>query len=123
MKLEIAAAVRELTSNQAINEALRLEMRRDPTIIIMGEDIAGGAGLAHLGFVDSWGGSLRTTKGLITEFGPERVIDTPIVEMGFVGAPSAQLCPACVPLSKSCSWISSVAATTRSSIKPRKCTT
>lgn len=86
MKLEIAAAVRELTFNQAINEALRLEMRRDPTIIIMGEDIAGGAGLAHLGFVDSWGGSLRTTKGLITEFGPERVIDTPIAEMGFVGA-------------------------------------
>ena len=86
MKLQIAAAVRELTFNQAINEALRLEMRRDPTIIIMGEDIAGGAGLAHLGFVDSWGGSLRTTKGLITEFGPERVIDTPIAEMGFVGA-------------------------------------
>ena len=86
MKLEIASAVRELTFNQAINEALRLEMRRDPTIIIMGEDIAGGAGLAHLGFVDSWGGSLRSTKGLITEFGPERVIDTPIAEMGFVGA-------------------------------------
>lgn len=86
MKTEIVADVREFTFNQAINEALRLEMRRDPTIVIMGEDIAGGAGLAHLGFVDSWGGSLRTTKGLITEFGPERVLDTPIAEMGFVGA-------------------------------------
>ena len=86
MKLEAPPAVRELTFNQAINEALRLEMRRDPTIIVMGEDIAGGAGLAHLGFVDAWGGSLRATKGLITEFGPERVLDTPIAEMGFVGA-------------------------------------
>lgn len=86
MSLGTAAAVHELTFNQAINEALRLEMRRDPAIVIMGEDIAGGAGLAHLGFVDSWGGSLRTTKGLITEFGPERVLDTPISEMGFVGA-------------------------------------
>jgi pyruvate dehydrogenase E1 component beta subunit len=86
MRTESAVAVRELTFNQAINEALRLEMRRDPTIIILGEDIAGGAGLAHLGFVDSWGGSLRTTKGLITEFGSGRVLDTPIAEMGFVGA-------------------------------------
>ena len=86
MSAATLTAVRELTFNQAINEALRLEMRRDPHIIIMGEDIAGGAGLAHLGFLDSWGGSLRTTKGLITEFGPERVLDTPIAEMGFVGA-------------------------------------
>ncbi len=77
---------RELTFNQAINEAIRLEMRRDPTIIIMGEDIAGGAGRAHLGFIDAWGGPLRATRGLITEFGPLRVLDTPIAEMGFVGA-------------------------------------
>jgi acetoin:2,6-dichlorophenolindophenol oxidoreductase subunit beta len=86
MSLGTVASVHELTFSQAINEALRLEMRRDPTIVIMGEDIAGGAGLAHLGFVDSWGGSLRSTKGLITEFGPQRVLDTPIAEMGFVGA-------------------------------------
>jgi acetoin:2,6-dichlorophenolindophenol oxidoreductase subunit beta len=86
MKTESASSVQELTFNQAINEALRMEMGRDPSIVIMGEDIAGGTGLAHLGFVDSWGGSLRATKGLITEFGPERVLDTPIAEMGFVGA-------------------------------------
>src|SRR5712691_8179595 len=86
MKSATIAAVHELTFNQAINEALRQEMRRDPNIVIMGEDIAGGAGLAPLGFVDSWGGSLRTTKGLITEFGPERILDTPISEMGFLGA-------------------------------------
>ncbi len=83
---EMVAGTRELTFNQAINEAIRLEMRRDPTIIVMGEDIAGGAGRAHLGFIDAWGGPLRATRGLITEFGPERVLDTPISEMGFVGA-------------------------------------
>lgn len=80
------AVARELNFGQAINEAIRLEMRRDPTIVVMGEDIAGGAGRAHLGFVDAWGGPLRATRGLITEFGPERVLDTPIAEMGFLGA-------------------------------------
>src|SRR5438445_1509405 len=80
------AAVRELSFGQAINEAIRQEMRREPTIVVMGEDVAGGAGRAHLGFVDAWGGPLRATRGLITEFGPERVLDTPIAEMGFLGA-------------------------------------
>src|SRR5690349_13696769 len=79
-------AVRELNFGQAINEAIRLEMRRDPTIVVMGEDVAGGAGRAHLGFVDAWGGPLRATRGLITEFGPDRILDTPIAEMGFLGA-------------------------------------
>jgi pyruvate/2-oxoglutarate/acetoin dehydrogenase E1 component len=61
-------------------------MRRDPTIIVLGEDVAGAAGRAHLGLSDAWGGPMRATRGLIGEFGPERVIDTPIAEMGFVGA-------------------------------------
>jgi acetoin:2,6-dichlorophenolindophenol oxidoreductase subunit beta len=77
---------RDLTLSQAINEAIRGEMRRDPSIILLGEDVAGAAGRAHLGLVDAWGGPLRATRGLITEFGPARVIDTPIAEMGFVGA-------------------------------------
>lgn len=81
-----SAPARELPFGKAINEALRLEMRRDPRVIVMGEDIAGAAGRAHLGFIDAWGGPLRATRGLIQEFGPERVIDTPISEMGFVGA-------------------------------------
>ena len=79
-------ATRELTFSQAINDALRVEMRRDPTVIVMGEDVAGAAGRAHLGLSDAWGGPLRATRGLIGEFGPQRVIDTPISEMGFVGA-------------------------------------
>ena len=82
----MTTAARELTFGQAINEAIRLEMRRDPTIVVMGEDVAGGAGRAHLGFIDAWGGPLRATRGLIAEFGPERVLDTPIAEMGFLGA-------------------------------------
>src|SRR5437899_8489768 len=80
------AAVRELSFGQAINEAIRQEMHRDSTIIVMGEDVAEGAGRAHLGLIDAWGGPLRATRGLITEFGPERILDTPIAEMGFLGA-------------------------------------
>jgi len=79
-------ATRELTFSQAINDALRLAMRRDPTVIVLGEDVAGAAGRAHLGLADAWGGPLRATRGLIGEFGAGRVIDTPISEMAFVGA-------------------------------------
>ena len=81
-----AGASRKLTFVQAINEAIRHEMRRDPAIIVMGEDVAGAAGRADQGFVDHFGGSFALTKGLIHEFGPERVRDTPISETGFLGA-------------------------------------
>jgi pyruvate dehydrogenase E1 component beta subunit len=84
--VSVPVGERQLTLSQAINEAIRAEMRRDPTVVVLGEDVAGAAGRAHLGLVDAWGGPLRATRGLITEFGPERVIDTPIAEMGFVGA-------------------------------------
>jgi pyruvate dehydrogenase E1 component beta subunit len=79
-------ATRELAYGQAANEAIRLEMRSNPDVIIMGEDIAGGAGRADQGFIDAWGGAFGATKGLIQEFGPERVRDTPISEAGFIGA-------------------------------------
>ena len=81
-----AEAVRQITYGQAINEAIRQEMERDPTVLIMGEDIAGGAGRAALGKQDAWGGPFRLTKGLIGQFGEERVRDTPISEAGFMGA-------------------------------------
>ncbi len=76
---------REIRYAQAQNEAIRLSMRRDPNVIVMGEDIAGGAGRAHLGIIDAWGGPFRSTKGLIQEFGPERVRDTPLSEGAFIG--------------------------------------
>ncbi|MCH8110525.1 MAG: alpha-ketoacid dehydrogenase subunit beta, partial [Proteobacteria bacterium] len=69
---------------QAINEALAQEMRRDPTVIVMGEDTAGGMGAP--GEDDAWGGPLGVTKGLMPEFGRGRVLDTPISESAFVGA-------------------------------------
>jgi pyruvate/2-oxoglutarate/acetoin dehydrogenase E1 component len=62
-----------LTYAQALNEALREEMRADPRVFLMGEDIG-----LH-------GGIFRVTKDLFPEFGPERVRDTPISESGFVG--------------------------------------
>jgi pyruvate dehydrogenase E1 component beta subunit len=85
MGIATAAGARELTFSQAINEAIRQEMRRDPAIVLLGEDVAGAAGRAHLGLIDAWGGPLRATRGLIQEFGPERIIDTPVAEMGFLG--------------------------------------
>ena len=82
----MAVAIRQLTYAQAINEALREEMRRDPRVILMGEDVAGGAGKEHPEAEDAWGGVLGVTKGLVKEFGRERVLDTPITEAGFIGA-------------------------------------
>ncbi len=69
---------------QAINEALRQEMERDPRVILMGEDVAGGTGAA--GDQDAWGGPMGVTKGLRPQFGPDRVLDTHLAEMSFVGA-------------------------------------
>ncbi len=62
-----------LTYAQALNDALREEMRVDPRVFIMGEDIG------------HHGGIFRVTNSLLDEFGPERVRDTPISEAGFVG--------------------------------------
>ena len=80
--------VRNLTFREAINEAMRLEMRRDPKVILIGEDVAGGATLPHVeasGGSD-WGGALGATVGLSKEFGRKRVLDTPISESAFIGA-------------------------------------
>ena len=69
---------------QALNEALRLEMRRDDSVLVIGEDITGGKGAT--GEQDAWGGAFGVTKGLLQEFGESRVLDTPITESAFVGA-------------------------------------
>lgn len=79
-------AERELLYIQAINEALRIAMESDPDVILMGEDIAGGGGRSAQGIEEAWGGIMGATKGLYTQFGPERVRDTPISEIGFLGA-------------------------------------
>jgi pyruvate dehydrogenase E1 component beta subunit len=59
---------------QAVNDALRIEMRRDPRVVVMGEDVG------------KFGGVFRATLGLIEEFGADRVIDTPLAEAGIIGA-------------------------------------
>src|SRR6476646_5904025 len=58
---------------QALNLALREELRRDPTVVLLGEDLG------------RQGGVFRVTEGLQDEFGPERVIDTPLNEVGIIG--------------------------------------
>lgn len=68
----------------ALNDALFQEMRRDPSVIILGEDVSGGAG-GSSGSRDAAGGIFGVTKGLITEFGEHRVIDTPISESAIIG--------------------------------------
>jgi acetoin:2,6-dichlorophenolindophenol oxidoreductase subunit beta len=65
---------RLLTGNKAIAEAIRLEMERDPNVFVMGEDVG------------VYGGIFGATEGLFQQFGPERVIDTPISETAFIGA-------------------------------------
>jgi acetoin:2,6-dichlorophenolindophenol oxidoreductase subunit beta len=74
---------REITYQAAINEALAQEMERDPTVVVFGEDVAGGMNAP--GEDDAWGGVLGVTKGLYHQF-PGRVLDTPISESAYVGA-------------------------------------
>jgi pyruvate dehydrogenase E1 component beta subunit len=82
----MAVAVRTLTFREAINEALAQEMERDPKVVLMGEDVAGGAAVPGFEREDAWGGVLGVTKGLVQRFGRERVLDTPISESAFIGA-------------------------------------
>jgi len=66
--------MREITYSQALREAISEEMERNPDILLLGEDIG------------VYGGVFKVTEGLLARFGPERVIETPISEAGFIGA-------------------------------------
>jgi pyruvate/2-oxoglutarate/acetoin dehydrogenase E1 component len=74
---------RKISMKQALNEALDLEMARDQSVIIMGEDIVGGTGSP--GESDAWGGVFGVTKGLYAKYG-NRLMDTPLSESAYVGA-------------------------------------
>src|SRR5437868_799121 len=65
---------RDLTYLEAIRDALQYEMRRDPRVLVMGEDVG------------VFGGAFKVTQGLFEEFGEERVIDTPMAELCMIGA-------------------------------------
>ncbi len=62
-----------LSYRDALNQALREEMRRDPAVFLMGEEVG------------VYQGAYKVSRGLLEEFGPERVVDTPITELGFAG--------------------------------------
>jgi len=66
--------MRELTFREAVREALREEMKRDPSVFLMGEEIA------------EYGGSYKVTQGLVDEFGHERIRNTPLAEASIAGA-------------------------------------
>ena len=65
--------MKEVQFRDALREALQEEMRRDETVFLMGEEVA------------EYNGAYKVSKGLLDEFGPKRVIDTPIAELGFTG--------------------------------------
>ena len=62
-----------ITIREALNQAIREELARDERVFIMGEEVA------------EYDGAYKVTRGLLHEFGPKRVIDTPITELGFAG--------------------------------------
>ena len=64
---------RELQFREALGEAMSEEMRRDATVFLMGEEVA------------EYNGAYKVSQGMLAEFGAERVIDTPIAELGFAG--------------------------------------
>lgn len=64
----------EMNIIQAVNDALRTEMRRDPRVVVLGEDVG------------RFGGVFRATTGLFEEFGADRCVDTPLAESGIIGA-------------------------------------
>ncbi|MEZ4833591.1 MAG: hypothetical protein R2873_16675 [Caldilineaceae bacterium] len=94
--------MRKTTYIQVINEALREEMRRDENVFLIGEDVG------------HYGGLFRVTRNILDEFGPKRVIDTPISEQGFLGMSLARLRWDCGPSSNLCTWILPWSLRTRS---------
>src|SRR5260221_14456855 len=77
----------QLTMRDALNQALHQEMARDERVIVLGEDVSGGAG-GSSGTRGASGGIFGVTKGLLPRFGEGRGLDTPISESAIVGAPA-----------------------------------
>src|ERR1043165_4313089 len=65
--------MREIQFREALREAMTEEMRRDASVFLMGEEVA------------EYNGAYKVSQGMLDEFGPERVLDTPIAELGFAG--------------------------------------
>src|SRR5690349_15934735 len=65
--------MREIQFREALREAMVEEMRRDPRVLLMGEEVA------------EYNGAYKVSQGMLDEFGPDRILDTPIAELGFAG--------------------------------------
>ena len=81
-----------LTYRDALNQALREEMRRDPRIFLMGEEVG------------VYQGAYKVSRGLLEEFGPMRVVDTPITELGFAGVGVGAAMAGLVPVVEFMTW-------------------
>lgn len=78
--------MREIQFREALREAMNEEMRRDNTIFLMGEEVA------------EYNGAYKVSQGMLDEFGPDRIIDTPIAELGFAGIGIGAAMNGCRPI-------------------------
>ncbi len=91
-------AVREIEYREALREAMSEEMRRDPRVFLMGEEVA------------EYQGAYKVSKGMLDEFGPQRIIDTPISEGGFSGLGIGAAMAGLRPIIEFMSWSFSLVA-------------
>jgi pyruvate/2-oxoglutarate/acetoin dehydrogenase E1 component len=84
--------VATVTYRDALNQALREEMRRDPRVFLMGEEVG------------VYQGAYKVSRGLLEEFGPMRVVDTPITELGFAGVGVGASMAGLVPVIEFMTW-------------------
>ena len=73
-----------ITYREALNQAMAEELARDPNVLLMGEEVG------------QFNGAYKVSEGLLAKFGPDRIIDTPISEAGFIGLGIGAACWACV---------------------------
>src|SRR5690242_16628317 len=94
----IPTTTREATFREALREAMTLEMRRDPRIFLLGEEVA------------QYNGAYKVSQGMLDEFGPMRVIDAPISENGFAGLAVGAAMYGLKPIIEFMSWSFSLVA-------------
>lgn len=100
---------RELTLRDALNEAMIEEMRRDDTVFLMGEEVA------------EYNGAYKVSRGMLDEFGPKRVIDTPIAELGFTGIGVGAAMNGLRPIIEFMTWNFAILAFRSSTTRLKRC--
>jgi len=92
------SALREIEFRDALREAMTEEMRRDQRVFLLGEEVA------------QYNGAYKVSKGMLDEFGPRRIIDTPISESGFAGLAIGAAMQGLRPIVEFMSWSFSLVA-------------